>query len=406
MSDRDATGYGAASGEGDDDDAPGTPPDDDGGRPLDALPHPMDRLWMHPSELAALPVAAPAAPTRSRPMWTATVMAGAAGAILTLGVLGAVGALDRPAADRGAGTIVPTSTPVATADAVVLAVANSVVAVSARDGRETRRGSGVCVRRAGEILTSERLIGNAEKINVTTSDGRVHVARVVGRDRTTDLILLRLVSDGSAQAEPVTLRRSATFATSSPKAGDSVWVVGAPSPGGTSPWLSTGLLASTDGMVAVESGPTTSGLLETGAASNAASSGGALVDQAGKVTGIVLAPVGSKRTTYAVPIDTALSIANDLREQGFTTHGALGIDGTNTPDGPTVTSMDPEGPAALAGVRVGDIVESVDEHEVDSMSDVMALVRHAGPGESIVLGLRRGAEQLQMLAQLTSVVTP
>jgi S1-C subfamily serine protease len=403
MSDRDATGYGAASGEGDDEDTPGTPPDEDLGRPLDALPHPLDRLWMHPSELAAVPVAAS---TRARPAWTATLMAGAAGAILTLGVLGSIGALDRPTAKTGADTIAPTSTPVPSAEAVVLAVAHSVVAVSAHDGRETRRGSGVCVRGSGEILTSERLIGRAEKIDVTTSDGQVHTARVVGRDRTTDLLLLRLVSDADVQAEPVTLARSATFATNAPKTGDEVWVVGAPNPGGSSPWLSNGLIASTDGIVAVEGGPTTSDLLETGAASNTASSGGALVDQAGKVTGIVLAPVSGKRTTYAVPIDTALSIATDLREQGYTTHGALGIGGTNTPDGPMVTSMDPDGPAALAGIRVGDIVESVDDHQVDTMSDVMALVRNDRPGESIVLGLRRGKALLTMMAQLTSLVTP
>jgi S1-C subfamily serine protease len=403
MSDRDATGYGDSSGEGDDEGTPGIGPHEDPGRPLDALPHPLDRLWMHPSELAAVPVVAPG-PTRARPMWTATLMAGAAGAILTLGVLGAVGALDRPPAKSSAGTIVPTSTPVPTAEAVVLAVAHSVVAVSAHDGRDTRRGSGVCVRRTGEILTSDRLIGDADEIDVTTSDGKVHAARVVGRDRTTDLLLLRLVSE--AKVEPVNFTRSATFATDVPKAGDTVWVVGAPSPGGSSPWLSNGLVASTDSMVAVEGGPTTSGLLETGAASNAASSGGALVDQAGKVTGIVLAPVSGKRTTYAVPIDTALSVANDLREQGFTMHGALGIDGANTPDGPMVTSMDPDGPAALAGIRVGDVIESVDRHQVDTMSDVMALVRHDRPGDSIVLGLRRGAEALTMMARLTSLVTP
>ncbi len=200
--------------------------------------------------------------------------------------------------------------------------------------------------------------------------------------------------------------RSATFATDVPKAGDTVWVVGAPSPGGSSPWLSNGLVASTDSMVAVESGPTTSGLLETGARVERGLVGGALVDQAGKVTGIVLAPVSGKRTTYAVPIDTALWVANDLREQGFTTHGALGIDGANTPDGPMVTSMDPDGPAALAGIRVGDVIESVDRHQVDTMSDVMALVRHDRPGDSIVLGLRRGAETLTMMARLTSLVTP
>jgi putative serine protease PepD len=404
MSDRDATGYGAASGEGDDEETPGVPPDDDLGSPLDALPHPLDRLWMHPSELAAMPAAPAPAPPRNRPMWATTLMAGATGAILTLGVLGATGALDRPAAKSGA-TAVPTSVPV-TAEAVVLAVAHSVVAVSVHDGRETRRGSGVCVRRSGEILTSDRLVGKAKEITVTTTNGEVHTARVVGRDRTTDLVLLRLVADSNTKAEPVSLTSSATFATRAAQAGDAVWVVGAPSPGGSSPWLSNGLVASTDSLVAVENGPTTSGLLETGAASSGASSGGALVDKAGKVMGIVLAPVRGKRTTYAVPIDTALGVANDLRELGYATHGALGIDGTNTSEGPMVTSMDSDGPAAEAGVRVGDIVVSVDHRQVDTMSDVMALVRHDRPGESIVLGLRRGAAKLTMMARLTSLVTP
>jgi S1-C subfamily serine protease len=153
-------------------------------------------------------------------------------------------------------------------------------------------------------------------------------------------------------------------------------------------------------------GPNTSGLLETGAASSVASSGGALVDPAGKVVGIVLAPVAGARVTYAVPIDTALEVAKDLREQGYTAHGALGIDGINSPDGPMVTKMDTDGPAADAGVRVGDIVESVDDHLVYTMSDVMALVRHDRPGESVVLRLRRGTEKLTMIARLTGLVTP
>jgi S1-C subfamily serine protease len=170
--------------------------------------------------------------------------------------------------------------------------------------------------------------------------------------------------------------------------------------------MSNGLVASTDSLVSVAGGPTTSGLLETGAASSTASSGGALVDKSGKVTGIVLAPVSGKHMTYAVPIDTALAIANDLRDQGYTTHGALGIDGINSDDGPTVTSMDAEGPAALAGVRVGDVFESVDHRQVDTMSDVMALVRHDRPGEAVELVLRRGSETLTMIARLTSLITP
>jgi S1-C subfamily serine protease len=198
----------------------------------------------------------------------------------------------------------------------------------------------------------------------------------------------------------------ATSAAHSPRAGDTAWVVGAPNPGDSSLWMSSGLVASIDSKVAISNGPTTSGLLETAAASGAASSGGALVDRSGTVTGIVLSPIGNDRVTYAVPIGTALSVADDLRKQGYTTHGALGINGINAPAGPTVTSMTTGGPAERAGIHVNDVVESVGNHEIDTMNDLMALVRHYQPGQSVVLALHRGTKSIHVSATLGSLVTP
>jgi S1-C subfamily serine protease len=388
-----------------DDESLGDSPDDEGrDHPRAALPDPLDRLWLHPSELSPL-IGAPmigasaiagSASTipRPRPMWSTTLVAGAVGAVLTLAVLGVIGALGS-ASDRATPReVVPTSAPMASAPAIAIAVGPSVVAVSARDQSGTRRGSGVCVRRANEILTSDRLVGSSSKVNVTTSDGVVHAARILGRDATTDLVLLRL-DTGLPTVAP-----SARVA----RAGDTVWVVGAPSPGDKTPWISGGMVASTDSIVALDRGPTTSGLLETGAASGAASSGGALIDAAGLVTGIVLAPVGDSRTTYALPIATALTIADDLRSQGYTTHGALGINGIDKPAGPTVTALVAGGPAARAGVHVGDIVERVDNHEVGSIEDVMAIVRHNTPGRAIVIELVRGSRKVAVTATLTGMV--
>jgi len=377
--------------------------------PRSSLPDRLDRLWLHPSELSPLAVAA--AP-RAKPMWTTTLVAGAAGAILTLAVLGALGALSRPPEHAPDGSVVPTSTPIAPASAVAIAVGHSVVAVSVHDQRGTRRGSGVCVRQSGEILTSARLVGSAKKIEVTTTGGVLHNARVLGRDATTDLVLLRVDPAVAAPAGPAKgsdgtqVAAPAHFAPNPPRAGDTMWVVGAPSPGDTMPWMSSGLVASTDSLVAVTSGPTTSGLLETAAASSAASSGGALVNRTGDVIGIVLWPVGDDRMTYAVPISTALSIANDLRTYGYVKHGALGINGIDAPDGPKITGMDTDGPAAKAGMLIGDIVESVDKHEVYTMDDVMARVRHDQPGQPVEIAVHRGTRTLTMSARLTAMITP
>ncbi len=408
MSHRGATGFGGAmdpGGDDHDDDTPGLPPDDDLDVRPGALPHPLDRIWLHPSELA--PVGAMTSPPRGGRPWATTLVAGATGAILTLAVLGAVGALDRPAEHVSEPNPVPTSAPIVTAQALAIAAAHSVVAVSAHDARGTRRGSGVFVRRSGEVLTSDRLVGKATRIDVIARDGTSHRARVLGRDATTDLVLLGFAAGGATAVRvPASFAVPAPLASRAPKTGDTVWVVGAPSPGGSSPWLSDGLVASTDSLLAVERGPTTSGLLETAAASSAASSGGALVDRSGNVTGIVLSPVRGERMTYAVPIRTALSIADDLRVHGHATHGALGINGVNAPAGPMVTSMITGGPADRAGVRVGDIVESVDRHLVYSMNDVMALVRHDRPGQPVELELQRGSNRLRMVATLTAMITP
>ena len=391
-------------------------PDDDGfDPPRRGLPDPLDRLWLHPSELSHL--APPGAP-RPRAMWTTTLVAGAAGAILTLTVLGAVGALGRPAAHVSEPPVVSTSSPIATARVIAVAVADSVVAVSARDRNGTRRGSGVCVRRTGEILTSDRLVGAASKVEVTTDGGAVRTAHVVGRDATTDLVLLAVdngTPSSSAGTKPpattgatttAAIAQPAQFAVHAPRAGDPAWVVGAPSPGDSSPWLSSGLVASTDSVVAMTSGPTTSGLLETAAASSNGSSGGALVDTEGDVTGIVLAPVGDDRMTYAVPIATALAIADDLRTRGYAPHGALGIAGVDGTSGPTVKSIVAGGPAARAGVRVGDVIDAVDGHEVFSMDDVMAIVRHDAPGQRVELELERGTAAVETHATLAAMITP
>lgn len=376
-------------------------------RPRRAIPDPLDRLWMHPSELSPLVGASAASRSRHRPMWTATLVAGAAGAILTLGVLSAVGAIgssDGPG-DQGAAptTNAVISAPITrativSAAAVAASVGPSVVAVGVRDASGMRRGSGVCVgrsrgvTRATEIITSNRLVGSSTEVTVTTTDGVTHLGQVVGRDPVSDLVLVRL-----SAAIP-----AADSAVRAPQAGEDVWVVGA-RPGEDTPWMSKGVLAAIDSLVSVGTGPTTSGLLETGAASNAASSGGALVDSSGDVTGIVLSPVGDGRITYAVPIETALSIAYDLRTHGYAKHGALGIDGVDNPDGPTITGIVTGGPAERAGLQVGDVVESVDEHVVDSMDEVMALVRHDSPGEPVVIEIRRGSLQLEMNPTLATM---
>ena len=321
---------------------------------------------------------------RSR-SWVAPVLAGTAGALLTVAVLAVTGAFDRSSSPADptlvAGAVATTVRAPSIADALVR-LSPSVVAVVARDAQGTRRGSGVCVRHGTQILTSVRVVGDASTVQVVSSDGREHSAKVVGRDRVTDLVLLDLQDDANLPAAPL--------ADDAPSTGAPVWIVGAAAPGGTSPWMSAGMTSSNDALVVSDLGPTTSGLLETDAASNASVVGGGLVDASGSVAGIVLGHVNGSVTTYVLPIGVAVDIAHQLDATGVARHGWLGIGGNDTMYGPMVANMESDAPAAAAGMRVNDLLQSINGRAVESIGDLTALVQGLDPGRTVQIGVRRG----------------
>lgn len=365
------------------------------------LPDPLDRVWLHPTELPMLGAAfAPTEPpgpgsNRHRLVWLAPLLAGAAGALLTVAVLAVTGSFDRsstPAARPPED--VTTSRAPSVADTLGR-LSPSVVTVVATDAQGTRRGSGVCVRHGAQLLTSTRVVGTATTVKVVTSDGHQHTARVAGRDRVTDLVLLDLEDSAEVPAAPLADHAPATGAT--------VWLLGAPSTTGKSPWMSGGMASSNDAMVVSDLGPTTSGLLETDAASNAATVGGALVDSAGAVSGIVLGHVNGSATTYAVSIDVAVAVARQLDATGVAQHGTLGVGGVDTPLGPMIVDMATDAPAALAGAHVDDLVQSINGRTVESIADVTALVRSFDPGHTVVMGLRRGKQAVAVRVKLGAI---
>ncbi len=364
-----------------------------------AIPDPLDRLWRHPTELPPLasgfvpaPPARATGGRRSR-TWMLPIVGGATGALVTVAALSIAGVLDRGAstADQ-AGFLTGGVRVTSTAPQSAITAGLSIVAIAARDDRGARRGSGVCVRHAGRILTSARVVGEATMVDVLSGDGQQHRARVVGRDRTTDLVLLEVVGAASVPA--------ARLADTAPAAGSSVWVLGVARPGSSDLWQSSGLLASTNAIVAVEGGPMTSGLLETDASSGNAAAGGALIDRDGAVAGIVLSRVGESGTTYAVPIGEAVAIGEELDAHGFAPHGSAGVSLVDTAAGPSIVRMSADGPAARAGARVGDVVMSIDGRPVEFPYDVMAIVRAGRPNQTVTFELQRGKGELKVPVQL------
>ncbi len=134
--------------------------------------------------------------------------------------------------------------------------------------------------------------------------------------------------------------------------------------------------------------------------SNTSVVGGALVDRSGSVAGIVLGHVNGSATTYAVSINVAVDIALQLDATGVARHGTLGVAGVDTPLGPMIAEVPRDAPAALAGVHVSDLVESINGRAVASIGDVTALVQGLDPGRTVVMKLRRGQQALAVRVRL------
>jgi S1-C subfamily serine protease len=358
------------------------PPIDDGGAgddepTLGGPPHPMDRIWRHPSELPSI-AAAPAhrsfPPVRLRSI-LGPLGAGAVGALLTVAVLAAAGAFDQRTVN-GVDSRPTAGTRTSDAISAVAAhVAPAIVAVRVLGKSGARTGSGVCIRHAGQVLTSARLIAGATRIELVQSDGTVRIAQVMGTDPATDLALLS--TDGDLEAADLA-------APGSLKVGDAVYAVGADSTG--TPWVSTGIVSSLDTRVA-DGSTTMTGLIQSNALTEPAVAGGALLDSSGRVAGIVMTPLSGQLTTV-VPIQLASRVADDLRANGYVDHGWLGLAGKISGRGQlVVTSIAANGPSANAGIAVGDVIVNADSQPITTMADLMAAARGHWPGDRINLEL-------------------
>jgi len=361
------------------------PPIDDGGDEDPEVarggpPHPMDRIWRHPSELPAIaPPPRAAGGTSLRRSLLLSLGAGAIGALLTVGILAAAGAFDQQSGNNRGATLTTDATPASDAIASVTRhIAPAIVAVRVTSKKGARAGSGVCIRRGGQVLTSDRLVADTTSVAVVTSDGKAHTARVIGRDPSSDLALLSI--DGELDAADLE-------APGRLRIGDSVYAVGTDPAG--SPWVSAGMVSSLTGRIA-SAGTTMSGLIEISSVAEPNAAGGALLDSRGRVVGILMTPVPNHPAAVAVPISFASRVADGLRSAGYVDHGWLGLAAKVTAGGQLViTALAADGPSERAGMRVGDVVVEVDSQPVATMDDLMAAVRGHWPGDKIHVAVVR-----------------
>jgi S1-C subfamily serine protease len=221
---------------------------------------------------------------------------------------------------------------------------------------EPRRGtgSGVIVDgQRGLIVTNKHVIGDADRIEVTLADGRNVQAKLVGDDAHTDTAVLRLVKEPQKFDPPLKLTEVQWGDSARLAVGQKVLAIG--NPFGLNRTLTTGIISSLDRVVKSPSGELLRGLIQTDAAINPGNSGGPLLDMAGRLIGInaaILSQSGdSAGIGFATPINVVRRILPQLVSVGSVRRPHLGLEVTDTNEGPVVLRVEDGGPADVAGLE-------------------------------------------------------
>ena len=276
----------------------------------------------------------------------------------------------------------------------------SVVSISTRSIGGSGTGSGFVIDSSGYILTNNHVISKAAQtggsIQVSLSDGTFYSAKVIGRDASYDLAVLKINASGL---------KALQFGDSDAVAvGDLVIAIG--SPLGLSGTVTTGIISAKNRAVTAGESDSESSFinaLQTDAAINPGNSGGPLVDATGAVIGVnsaiaslgTTSQLGSIGLGFAIPINQARKTADQLIKNGVATYPVIGVslNMNYTENGAQVATNGrgilPESPAEKAGLRGGDVIIEIDGKEIYSPEELIVSVRAKNVGDRVTLGYLR-----------------
>lgn len=375
-------------------------PDDVDRRPSGAPLPPDDRLWRHPSELAALPLDGPGQPATDRARaWPAAALGIVAGAALATSGIVLTGSLSPRVVEHQVVEKVAVSPLVSPIlgddrdlDDLVDRVAPAVVRLEAHRGDEHTSASGVVFRDDGVILTAAHPLVGADRLVVVLADGRRLVGSLLGLDEVTDVAVV----DVDVDDLPVAVLEVAEDL----EIGEVVVALGASPDDPANPSIAAGLVTGLDRWAAVHDGPRLHGLVQTDAETGLHHEGGPLVDATGAVVGVTTAAVdGRSPHGFAVPMHLAHRVALHLLDGREVDHAWLGIEavdlGTPAQDdlglagGALVRDVVVDSPADLAGIGAGDVVTHVGERPVRSVAALVSMLLRCAPGDVVALQVWR-----------------
>ncbi len=266
----------------------------------------------------------------------------------------------------------------------------------------TGQGSGFLISPDGYAVTNNHVVQSADKVQVTTDDGKTYSAKVIGTDPRTDLALIKVDGKDFPYVK---------FADKAPRIGD--WVIAVGNPFGLGGTVTAGIVSARGRDIGA--GPYDD-FIQIDAPVNKGNSGGPSFDVDGDVIGVntaIFSPSGgSVGIAFAIPADTVQSVIKQLREKGMVTRGWIGVEIQSvTPDiadslglkkaaGALVSEPQPNSPAVKAGIKSGDVITAVNDAAVRDARELARRIGTTAPGTTVRLALIRHGEQKTVMLTL------
>ena len=263
----------------------------------------------------------------------------------------------------------------------------------------------------GLIITNHHVIDNATDVRVVFEDGRMYEATVVGSDKLTDIGVVKIQNE---KLIPISFGNSESIFV-----GDLAVAIGHPLTLGAAPTVTTGVISALNrrldvGSESMNNAVTLFGLIQTDAPITRGSSGGALLNQKGELIGITTAiataDVGAEGLGFAVPINLALGIVEDILDDGKVLHAFLGIlgaqyfevadDGARIFSGVVIEEL--YGPAddiyaiGKAGALSGDVIKKVNDIDITTLDQLITILRNKRAGDAITVEILRGENTITL----------
>jgi serine protease Do len=254
-------------------------------------------------------------------------------------------------------------------------------------------GSGFIVSQDGYVLTNAHVVADASEVTVKLTDRREFAAKVIGVDKRSDVALIKIAATGLPFVhfgDPARIRPGQ-------------WAIAIGSPFGFDNSVTAGVVSATGRTLPDDSGSSYVPFIQTDAAVNPGNSGGPLFNIDGQVIGInsqIYSRTGGYMgMSFAIPIDVALNVKDQLLKTGKVNRSRIGVAvqdmsqplsqsfGMTTPHGALVSAVEPQSPGERAGLKPGDIITSVNGHSIDHSSDLPAVISQLPPGTEARLGI-------------------